>query len=97
LTWCRQQSPAWPADQGRRNEDDVVTVTRELAERIAGLAQLLLSDDDPDATMRQLAELALEVIPGSDAGGVAVRNAALYRGCRRMVENGRFGRLPRTW
>jgi transcriptional regulator with GAF, ATPase, and Fis domain len=48
----------------------VVNVTREFAERIAGLAQLLLSEDDPDATLRQLAELALEVIPGSDAAGV---------------------------
>jgi GAF domain-containing protein len=48
----------------------VVNVTREFAERIASLAQLLLSEDDPDATLRQLAELALEVIPGSDATGV---------------------------
>lgn len=48
----------------------MITVTREFAERIASLAQLLLSDDDPDATLRQLAELALEVIPHSEAAGV---------------------------
>lgn len=47
-----------------------MNVTREFAERIASLAQLLLSDDDPDATLRQLAELALEVIPGSAAAAV---------------------------
>ena len=57
------------------NEAAVVSVTREFAERIAGLAQLLLSDDDPDATLRQLAELALEVIPGSDAAGVIAAGA----------------------
>lgn len=51
---------------------DVVNVTREFAERIASLAQLLQSGDDPDATLRQLAELALEVIPGSAAAGVVV-------------------------
>lgn len=47
-----------------------MNVTREFAERIASLAQLLASEDDPDATLRQLAELALEVIPGSEASGV---------------------------
>ncbi len=52
-----------------------MNVTREFAERIASLAQLLLSEDDPDATLRQLAELALEVIPGSDAAGVIAAGA----------------------
>jgi GAF domain-containing protein len=47
-----------------------VNVTREFAERIASLAQLLLADADPDTTLRQIAELALEVIPGSAAAGV---------------------------
>jgi transcriptional regulator with GAF, ATPase, and Fis domain len=53
----------------------VVRVTREFAEHIASLAQLLLSEDDPDATLRQLAELAVEVIPGSDAAGVIAAGA----------------------
>jgi transcriptional regulator with GAF, ATPase, and Fis domain len=53
----------------------VVRVTPEFAEHIASLAQLLLSEDDPDATLRQLAELALEVIPGSDAAGVIAAGA----------------------
>ena len=49
---------------------DLVNVTQEFAERIASLAQVLLADTDPDATLRQIAELALEVIPGSAAAGV---------------------------
>lgn len=53
----------------------MLKVTREFAEHIASLAQLLLSEDDPDATLRQLAELAVEVIPGSDAAGVIAAGA----------------------
>jgi transcriptional regulator with GAF, ATPase, and Fis domain len=48
----------------------VVNVTREFAERIAGMAQLLLSEDSSDAPLHQLADLALEIIPGSAAAGV---------------------------
>ncbi|HUA41525.1 MAG TPA: GAF and ANTAR domain-containing protein [Streptosporangiaceae bacterium] len=51
----------------------MVTVTRELAERIAAMAELLLSEDDSsDATLRQLADLSLELIPGSAAAGVVI-------------------------
>jgi transcriptional regulator with GAF, ATPase, and Fis domain len=50
----------------------MVTVTRELAERIASMAELLLSDDASDAPLHQLAELSLELIPGSTAAGVVV-------------------------
>ena len=50
----------------------MVTVTRELAERIAALAELLLSDDSSDAQLTQLAELSLELVPGSAAVGVVV-------------------------
>jgi GAF domain-containing protein len=51
----------------------MVTVTRELAERIAAMTELLLSEDDSsDTTLRQLAELSLELIPGSAAAGVVV-------------------------
>jgi transcriptional regulator with GAF, ATPase, and Fis domain len=56
----------------------VITVTREFAERIASLAQLLLAEDDSDATLRQLAELALEVIPRSDAAGVVAAGEASW-------------------
>ena len=51
----------------------MVTVTRELAERIAAMAELLLSEEDSsDASLRQLAELSLDLIPGSAAAGVVV-------------------------
>jgi GAF domain-containing protein len=51
----------------------MVTVTRELAERIAAMAEILLSEDDSsDASLRQLAELSLDLIPGSAAAGVVV-------------------------
>ena len=50
----------------------MMTVTKELAERIAALAELLLSDDSSDAQLRQLAELSLELVPGSAAVGVVV-------------------------
>jgi GAF domain-containing protein len=50
----------------------MVTVTRELAERIAALAELLLSDDSSEVQLRQLAELTLELVPGSAAVGVVV-------------------------
>ena len=50
----------------------MVTVTREFAERIANMAEQLLSEDDPDALLRQLAELSLALIPGSAATGVVV-------------------------
>ena len=55
-----------------------MNVTREFAERIASLAQLLLADTDPDATLRQIAELALEVIPGSAAAGVVAAAEASW-------------------
>lgn len=58
--------------------NDLVNVTREFAERIASLAQLLLADTDPDATLRQIAELALEVIPGSAAAGVVAAAEASW-------------------
>lgn len=54
------------------NEADMVTVTRELAERIAALAELLASDESSDAELRQLSSLSLELVPGSAAVGVVV-------------------------
>lgn len=50
----------------------MVTVTREFAERIANLAELLLSDEDSEALLRQLAQLSLEIIPGSESAGIVV-------------------------
>jgi GAF domain-containing protein len=50
----------------------VVTVTRELAERIAAMAELFLAEEDAGAPLSQLAELSLELIPGSAAAGVVL-------------------------
>jgi GAF domain-containing protein len=50
----------------------VVTVSPEFAERIAAMADLLLSEDDAEAPLSQLAQFALELIPGSAAAGVVV-------------------------
>ena len=50
----------------------MVTVTREFAERIAAMADLLLSEENADAPLSQLAEFSLELIPGSAAAGVVV-------------------------
>ena len=43
----------------------MLTVTKELAERIAKVSELVLSDDDSDGPLRQLADLSLELIPGN--------------------------------
>jgi hypothetical protein len=48
----------------------MVRVTRQLAERIADLARLLLDDDGTDVPLQQLTELAIQLIPGSAAAGV---------------------------
>jgi len=50
----------------------MVAVTREFAERIANMAEQLLSEEDSDALLHQLAELSLALIPGSAAAGVVV-------------------------
>jgi len=48
----------------------MVRVTRQLAERIAELARLLLDDEGTDVPLQQLTGLAVEVIPGTSAAGV---------------------------
>jgi GAF domain-containing protein len=48
----------------------MVRVTRQLAERIADLARLLLDDEGTDVPLQQLTDLALILIPGSAAAGV---------------------------
>jgi transcriptional regulator with GAF, ATPase, and Fis domain len=58
----------------------MVRVTRQLAERIADLAKLLLDDDGTDVPLQQLTELAIQLIPGSAAAGVvaATESAWVY-------------------
>lgn len=48
----------------------MVRVTRQLAERIADLARLLLDDEGSDAPLQGLTDLALELIPGSVGAGM---------------------------
>jgi GAF domain-containing protein len=48
----------------------MVRVTRQLAERIADLARLLLDDEGTDVPLQQLTDLAMILIPGSAAAGV---------------------------
>jgi transcriptional regulator with GAF, ATPase, and Fis domain len=55
---------------GGRDVTLMVRITRQLAERIADLARLLLDDDATDAPLDQLTQLTLELIPGSAAAGV---------------------------
>lgn len=47
----------------------MVTVTRQVAERIADLARLLLDDEGSDAPLLELINLSIELIPGSSAAG----------------------------
>jgi len=56
----------------------VVTVTREFAEQIAAVAELPLAEEDAGAPLSQLAELSLELIPGSAAAGVVVAGASAW-------------------
>lgn len=48
----------------------MVKVTRKLADRLADVAKLLLTDDDADMPLQQLTELAVELVPGSTAAGI---------------------------
>jgi GAF domain-containing protein len=50
----------------------VVTVTRALADRIAGVAQLLKSEEMPDEALRRLTDLGVDLIPGCTAAAVTV-------------------------
>jgi transcriptional regulator with GAF, ATPase, and Fis domain len=57
----------------------MIRITRQLAERIADLARLLLDDEDMEATLRQLSDLALDLIPGSAAVGIVTANDASWQ------------------
>ena len=56
----------------------MVRVTRQLAERIADLAKLLLDDDGTDVPLQQLTELAIQLIPGSAAAGVVAATESTW-------------------
>jgi GAF domain-containing protein len=50
----------------------VVTVTRALADRIAGVAQLLKSEEMPDEALRRLTDLGVDLVPGCTAAAVTI-------------------------
>jgi GAF domain-containing protein len=50
----------------------VVTVTRALADRIAGVAQLLKNEETPDEALRRLTDLGVELVPGCTAAAVTI-------------------------
>src|SRR2546430_2846359 len=53
----------------------MITVTREFADRVAEVAQLLEADEAdeiPDETLRRLTALAAELVPGGTAAAVLV-------------------------
>ncbi len=50
----------------------MVTVTREFADRVADVAQLLTEDEVPDEALRRLTELGVELVPGGTAAAVTV-------------------------
>lgn len=46
----------------------MVTVTRDFADRIAEVAQLLKEDEVPDDALRRLTSLGAALVPGGDCG-----------------------------
>jgi GAF domain-containing protein len=50
----------------------VVDVTRDFADRIAGVAQLLQGEEVPDQALRRLTEQAIELIPGGTAAAMTI-------------------------
>jgi GAF domain-containing protein len=50
----------------------MVTVTRELADRIAEVAQLLAAEEVPDGALRRLTGLGVELVPGGTAAAVTI-------------------------
>lgn len=50
----------------------MVSVTRELADRIAEVARLVREDEVADEALRRLTRLAVDVVPGSTAAAVTV-------------------------
>jgi GAF domain-containing protein len=50
----------------------MVAVTRELAERIAGIAALLEADEVPDETLRRITDMCVELVPGATGAAVTI-------------------------
>jgi GAF domain-containing protein len=54
----------------------MITVTREFADRVADVAQLLEGDEIPDEALNRLSALAAELVPGGTAAAVAIAMAS---------------------
>jgi GAF domain-containing protein len=54
----------------------MITVTREFADRVADIAQLLESDEAPDDALHRLTALGAELVPGGTAAAVTVAMAS---------------------
>ncbi len=54
----------------------MITVTREFADRVADVAQLLESDEVPDEALHRLTELGAELVPGGAAAAVTIAMAS---------------------
>jgi hypothetical protein len=53
----------------------MITMTREFADRVAGVAQLLEGDEIADETLSRLTALGAELVPGGTAAAVAIAMA----------------------
>jgi GAF domain-containing protein len=53
----------------------MVAVTRELADRVAEVAELLAADEVEDETLRRLTALGAELVPGGTAAAVTIATA----------------------
>jgi hypothetical protein len=54
----------------------MITVTREFADRVADVAQLLEGDEVPDEALHRLTALAAELVPGGTAAAVTIAMAS---------------------
>ena len=54
----------------------MITVTREFADRVADVAQLLDGDEIPDEALHRLTALAAELVPGGTAAAVTIAMAS---------------------
>jgi hypothetical protein len=54
----------------------MITVTREFADRIAEVAQLLEADEVPDDVLHRLTALGAELVPGGTAAAVTIAMAS---------------------
>ncbi len=50
----------------------MVIVTRQFADQVADVAQLLTEDEVPDEALRRLTELGVELVPGGTAAAVTI-------------------------